>query len=93
MTCSLPSRTNTKVSRNEEHHPAFPMDDVTLKNWSRRWKPKFAKLNPTVTLSTLELIGGVKIAVGMKSSMPVPVRGKLANMAAALKNQESSNAT
>ena len=43
-----------------------------------------AKLNVTVSVDP-ELIGGVKIAVG-DEVIDASVRGKLANMAAALKN-------
>lgn len=64
---------------------AFPMDDATLNalvaDLENRLK---AKLNVTVSVDP-ELIGGVKIAVG-DEVIDASVRGKLANMAAALKN-------
>ncbi len=64
---------------------AFPMDDATLKalvaDLEARCK---AKLNVTVSVDP-ELIGGVKIAVG-DEVIDASVRGKLANIAAALQN-------
>ena len=64
---------------------AFPMDDVTLKALVADLETRFkAKLNVTVSVDP-ELIGGVKIAVG-DEVIDASVRGKLANMAAALKN-------
>jgi len=64
---------------------AFPMDDSTLKTLIADLEALFkAKLNVTVSVDP-ELIGGVKIAVG-DEVIDASVRGKLANMAAALKN-------
>jgi len=64
---------------------AFPMDDATLKALVADLEARFkAKLNVTVSVDP-ELIGGVKIAVG-DEVIDASVRGKLANMAAALKN-------
>jgi len=64
---------------------AFPMDDATLKALVADLENRFkAKLNVTVSVDP-ELIGGVKIAVG-DEVIDASVRGKLANMAAALKN-------
>jgi len=64
---------------------AFPMDDSTLKTLVADLEARFkAKLNVTVSVDP-ELIGGVKIAVG-DEVIDASVRGKLANMAAALKN-------
>ena len=64
---------------------AFPMDDDTLKALVADLETRFkAKLNVTVSVDP-ELIGGVKIAVG-DEVIDASVRGKLANMAAALKN-------
>ena len=64
---------------------AFPMDDSTLKTLIADLEARFkAKLNVTVSVDP-ELIGGVKIAVG-DEVIDASVRGKLANMAAALKN-------
>ena len=64
---------------------AFPMDDATLKALVADLEARFkAKLNVIVSVDP-ELIGGVKIAVG-DEVIDASVRGKLANMAAALKN-------
>lgn len=64
---------------------AFPMDDATLNALVADLENRFkAKLNVTVSVDP-ELIGGVKIAVG-DEVIDASVRGKLANMAAALKN-------
>lgn len=64
---------------------AFPMDDATLKALVADLEARFkAKLNVKVSVDP-ELIGGVKIAVG-DEVIDASVRGKLANMAAALKN-------
>jgi F-type H+-transporting ATPase subunit delta len=64
---------------------AFPMDDATLATLVADLEARFkAKLNVTVSVDP-ELIGGVKIAVG-DEVIDASVRGKLANMAAALKN-------
>ena len=64
---------------------AFPLDDATLASLKADLEARFkAAINVTVTLSP-ELIGGVRIAVG-DEVIDASVRGKLANMAAALKN-------
>ena len=64
---------------------AFPMDDATLNMLVADLEARFqAKLNVAVSVDP-ELIGGVKIAVG-DEVIDASVRGKLANMAAALKN-------
>jgi F-type H+-transporting ATPase subunit delta len=64
---------------------AFPMDDATLKTLVADLEARFkAKLNVIVSVDPA-LIGGVKIAVG-DEVIDASVRGKLANMAAALKN-------
>ena len=64
---------------------AFPMDDATLNTLVADLEARFkAKLNVKVSVDP-ELIGGVKIAVG-DEVIDASVRGKLANMAAALKN-------
>lgn len=64
---------------------AFPMDDATLKTLIADLEARFkARLNVKVSVDP-ELIGGVKIAVG-DEVIDASVRGKLANMAAALKN-------
>lgn len=64
---------------------AFPLDDATLANLVADVEARFkVKLNATVTIDP-ELIGGVRIAVG-DEVIDASVRGKLANMAAALKN-------
>ena len=64
---------------------AFPIDDATLANLKKDLEAHFkAKLNVSVRLDP-ELIGGVRIAVG-DDVIDTSVRGKLANMAAALKN-------
>ena len=60
------------------------MDDATLKAPLPTWKPASRPLNVSVSIDP-ELIGGVKIAVG-DEVIDASVRGKLANMAAALKN-------
>ena len=63
---------------------AFPLDDAALKKLTQTLKPRFkAKLNVSVTVDP-ELIGGVTITVG-DDVIDASVRGKLANMAAALK--------
>ena len=64
---------------------AFPLDDATLAALKADLEARFkAAINVTVTLAP-ELIGGVRIAVG-DEVIDASVRGKLANMAAALKN-------
>lgn len=64
---------------------AFPIDDATLAKLQADLEARFkAKLNVQVRLDP-ELIGGVRIAIG-DEVIDASVRGKLANMAAALKN-------
>jgi F-type H+-transporting ATPase subunit delta len=64
---------------------AFPIDDATLAKLKADLEARFkVKLNVQVRLDP-ELIGGVRIAVG-DEVIDASVRGKLANMAAALKN-------
>ncbi|MBN8441041.1 MAG: F0F1 ATP synthase subunit delta [Thauera sp.] len=64
---------------------AFPLDDATLTSLKADLEARFkAKLNVQVHIDP-ELIGGVRIAVG-DEVIDASVRGKLANMAAALKN-------
>lgn len=63
---------------------AFPLDDSTLKRLIAELEPRFkCKLEATVSVDP-ELIGGVRIAVG-DEVIDASVRGKLASMAAALK--------
>ncbi len=64
---------------------AFPLDDATLSSLKADLEARFkAKLDVSVSIDP-ELIGGVRIAVG-DEVIDASVRGKLANMAAALKN-------
>lgn len=64
---------------------AFPLDDATLKTLVADLEEKFkSKLVVSVSVDP-ELIGGVRIAVG-DEVIDASVRGKLANMAVALKN-------
>ncbi len=64
---------------------AFPLDDATLASLKSDLEARFkAKLNVQVHIDPA-LIGGVRIAVG-DEVIDASVRGKLANMAAALKN-------
>jgi F-type H+-transporting ATPase subunit delta len=64
---------------------AFPLDDATLAALKTDLEARFkARLNVRVALDP-ELIGGVRIAVG-DEVIDASVRGKLANMAAALMN-------
>jgi F-type H+-transporting ATPase subunit delta len=71
---------------------ALPLDDATLASLKADLETRFkARIDTIVTIDP-ELIGGVRIAIG-DEVIDASVRGKLANMAAALKNQESSNAT
>ncbi len=64
---------------------AFPLDDATLASLKSDLETRFrARLNAKVTVDP-GLIGGVRIAVG-DEVIDASVRGKLANMAAALKN-------
>jgi F-type H+-transporting ATPase subunit delta len=63
---------------------AFPLDDAALAALKADLEARFkARLNVTVNIAP-ELIGGVRIAVG-DEVIDASVRGKLANMAAALK--------
>ncbi len=63
---------------------AFPLEDAAVKKLTQTLKSRFkAKLNVSVTVDP-ELIGGVTITVG-DDVIDASVRGKLANMAAALK--------
>ena len=64
---------------------AFPLDDATLANLKADLENRFkTRLDVRVSLDP-ELIGGVRIAIG-DEVIDASVRGKLANMAAALKN-------
>ncbi|MFP5402789.1 MAG: F0F1 ATP synthase subunit delta [Gammaproteobacteria bacterium] len=64
---------------------AFPLDDAALAALKADLEARFkAAINVTVSIDP-ELIGGVRIAVG-DEVIDASVRGKLANMAAALKN-------
>lgn len=64
---------------------AFPLDDATLTSLKSDLEARFkARLNVQVHIDP-ELIGGVRIAIG-DEVIDASVRGKLANMAAALKN-------
>lgn len=64
---------------------AFPLDESTLNTLVADLEEKFkAKLDISVSIDP-ELIGGVRISVG-DEVIDASVRGKLASMAAALKN-------
>ena len=64
---------------------AFPLDDATLASLKADLEARFkAKLDVSVSIDP-GLIGGVRIAIG-DEVIDASVRGKLANMAAALKN-------
>lgn len=64
---------------------AFPIDDALLATMKSDLEARFkSRLNVKVSLDPA-LIGGVRIAVG-DDVIDTSVRGKLANMAAALKN-------
>ncbi len=89
----LPEIRDLFVSKKNEHEgvkevdvtSAFQMDDATLASLKSELETRFkGKLNITVRIDP-ELIGGVRIAVG-DEVIDTSVRGKLANMAAALKN-------
>jgi F-type H+-transporting ATPase subunit delta len=89
----LPEIRDLFVAHKNEHEgvmeaeiaSAFPLDDATLANLKADLEARFkARLDITVSLDP-ELIGGVRIAVG-DEVIDASVRGKLANMAAALKN-------
>ena len=89
----LPEIRDLFVARKNEHEgvleadiaSAFPLDDATLASLKADLEARFkARLNVQVHIDP-ELIGGVRIAVG-DEVIDASVRGKLANMAAALKN-------
>ncbi|MDR1063178.1 MAG: F0F1 ATP synthase subunit delta [Azoarcus sp.] len=64
---------------------AFPLDDAALSSLKADLEARFkARIDATVTIDP-ELIGGVRIAIG-DEVIDASVRGKLASMAAALKN-------
>lgn len=64
---------------------AFPLDDATLATLKGDLEARFkTRLDVSVSLDP-ELIGGVRITIG-DEVIDASVRGKLANMAAALKN-------
>jgi F-type H+-transporting ATPase subunit delta len=96
----LPEIRNLFVVLKNEHEgvleaqiaSAFPLDDASLASITADLETRFkARINPIVTIDP-ELIGGVRIAIG-DDVIDASARGKLASMAAALKNQELSNAT
>ena len=89
----LPEIRDLFVVRKNEHEgvldadivSAFPLDGPTLKTLTKELEAKFkAKLNVSVSVDPA-LIGGVVISIG-DDVIDASVRGKLANMAAALKN-------
>lgn len=89
----LPEIRDLFVSLKNEHEgvkealivSAFPLNDTTLTALKADIEAHFkSTLNVTVRLDP-DLIGGVKIVVG-DEVIDASVRGKLANMAAALKN-------
>ena len=89
----LPEIRDLFVVRKNEHEgvkeadiaSAFPIDDATLKNLKADLEARFkCKLNVKGRLDP-ELIGGVRGAIG-DEVIDASVRGKLANMAAALKS-------
>jgi F-type H+-transporting ATPase subunit delta len=97
---TLPEIRNLFVVLKNEHEgvleariaSAFPLDDATLASLKADLAARFkARIDATVTIDP-ELIGGVRIAIG-DEVIDASVRGKLTSMAAALKNQELSNAT
>jgi F-type H+-transporting ATPase subunit delta len=64
---------------------AFPLDDASLASLKTDLEARFkARVDVAVTVDP-ELIGGVRIAIG-DEVIDASVRGKLASMAAALKN-------
>ncbi|MDR1424636.1 MAG: F0F1 ATP synthase subunit delta [Azoarcus sp.] len=64
---------------------AFPLDDAALTALKADLEARFkARIEATVSLDP-ELIGGVRIAIG-DEVIDASIRGKLADMAAALKN-------
>lgn len=89
----LPEIRDLFVAHKNEHEgvleanitSAFPLDDAALTKLKADLEQRFkAKLNIQVSIDPA-LIGGVRIAVG-DEVIDASVRGKLANMAAALKN-------
>lgn len=89
----LPEIRDLFVRRKNDHEgvkeavitSAFPIDDALLATMKSDLEARFkVRLNVKVSLNP-ELIGGVRIAVG-DDVIDTSVRGKLANMAAALKN-------
>ena len=89
----LPEIRDLFVDKKNEHEgvleadiaSAFPIDDATLAQLKTDLEARFkARLDIKVRLDP-ELIGGVRIAVG-DEVIDTSVRGKLANMATALKN-------
>lgn len=64
---------------------AFPLDDATLKSLVADLEAKFKVRIDAVVSIDPDLIGGVRVSVG-DEVIDASVRGKLANMAAALKN-------
>ncbi|TVO59059.1 F0F1 ATP synthase subunit delta [Denitromonas halophila] len=89
----LPEIRDLFVVRKNEHEgvldaeivSAFPLDDAALKTLTEQLEARFkAKLSVSVSVDP-ELIGGVTITIG-DDVIDASVRGKLANMAAALKN-------
>ncbi|MDR2208289.1 MAG: F0F1 ATP synthase subunit delta [Azoarcus sp.] len=96
----LPEIRNLFVVLKNEHEgvleariaSAFPLDGATLASLTADLETRFkARIDAIVTIDP-ELIGGVRVAIG-DEVIDASVRGKLASMAAALKNQELSNAT
>lgn len=71
---------------------AFPLDGDTLVSLKADLEARFRSRIETTVFIDPDLIGGVRIAIG-DEVIDASVRGKLASMAAALMNQESSNAT
>ncbi|MDR1660917.1 MAG: F0F1 ATP synthase subunit delta [Azoarcus sp.] len=64
---------------------AFPLDDASLNSLKAALEARFkARIDATVAIDP-ELIGGVRIAIG-DEVIDASVRGKLASMAATLKN-------
>ncbi len=89
----LPEIRDLFVAHKNEHEgvleaeiaSAFPLDDAALATLKADLEARFkARLNVSVRLDPA-LIGGVRIAIG-DEVIDASVRGKLANMAAALKN-------
>lgn len=89
----LPEIRDLFVAKKNEHEgvkeadiaSAFPLDDAAVARLKADLEARFkCRLDIKVSLDP-ELIGGVRIAVG-DEVIDASVRGKLANMAAALKN-------